>query len=81
MPIPSVVTSIPGRNSSADHELIFLATKIPPAGSKSYYIEVSMSIKPRNSSIPVYQWSSLNHFSQTTELKISNKVGLSLQIF
>ena len=74
MPIPSFVASTPGRNSSADHELIFLATKIPPTGSKSYYIEVSMSRKPRNQPVPNHNWSSLNYSNQTTELKISNKV-------
>jgi len=42
MPIASFVMEIPGRNSSADHELIFLASKLPPLGSKSYYIEVSV---------------------------------------
>lgn len=31
---------LPGRNSSATHELIFLASKLPPLGFKSYYIKV-----------------------------------------
>jgi len=76
MPIPSFVELIPGRNSSSDHELIFLATKIPPLGSRSYYVEVSASRKPSNPLVSVYYWNSLNHSSQTADLKISNKVGL-----
>ena len=78
MPIPSFVKSIPGRNSSANHELIFLTTQVPPLGSKSYYIEVSVS---RNTSHPptlIPVWNSLNPAYQTSsDLKISNEVSLT----
>jgi len=40
IPIPEFVKTLPGRNSSATHELIFLAFQLPPLGSKSYYIQV-----------------------------------------
>ena len=36
---------MPGRNSSATHELVFLAFQLPPLGSKSYYIEVNNKSK------------------------------------
>jgi len=35
---------LPGRNSSATHELIFLASKLPPLGFKSYYIKVEKKL-------------------------------------
>lgn len=74
MPIASFVASIPGRNSSAKHELIFLATKVPPLGSKSYYIETSASKGKEDSSISVPVWNSSHPFNQTEDLKISNEV-------
>ena len=40
IPIATFIQELPGRNSSATHELIFLASKLPAMGSKSYYIEV-----------------------------------------
>ena len=40
MPIPEFVKRLPGRNSSATHELVFLADLLPPLGSKSYHIEL-----------------------------------------
>lgn len=40
IPIPEFVKRLPGRNSSATHELVFLANLLPPLGSKSYYIEL-----------------------------------------
>jgi len=43
MPTASFVASIPGRNSTAKHELIFLAKNVSPLGSQSYYIEASVS--------------------------------------
>ena len=36
---------MPGRNSSATHELVFLAFQLPPLGSKSFYIEVRSKLK------------------------------------
>lgn len=39
MPIATYVQNLPGRNSSATYELVFLASQLPPLGSKSYYIE------------------------------------------
>ncbi len=66
MPIASFVASIPERNSSATHELIFLATQVPPLGSKSYFIEVSL--ESDHSSIPIQP-------NSTTEfIEISNNV-------
>ncbi|XP_017876463.1 lysosomal alpha-mannosidase isoform X1 [Ceratina calcarata] len=38
VPIPTSVRAIPGRNSNATHELVFLAT-LPPLGYKSYSIK------------------------------------------
>jgi len=75
MPIPSFVTSIPGRNSSANHELIFMTTDVPPLGSKSYYIEASLSGKP---SIVVPFWNSSNPSNQVADVNISNEVSLNL---
>ena len=39
VPIPKSVFLIPGRNSHATHELIFIASKIPPMGNQRYHIE------------------------------------------
>jgi len=39
VPIAEFVKSLPGRESSATHELVFLASQLPPLGSKSYYVE------------------------------------------
>ncbi len=75
MPIASFVASIPGRNSSASHELIFLATQVPPLGSKSYYVEASVSKSASEVSIPVSFWNSSYPSNQITELKISNEVS------
>ena len=44
IPIPEFVKTLPGRNSSATHELIFLAFKLPPLGFKSYYIKVEKKL-------------------------------------
>lgn len=38
-PIPEPVRRIPGRNSSATSELVFLAAQLPPMGSKSFLVE------------------------------------------
>ena len=53
IPIPSFVKNVPGRNSSATHELVFLATKLPPLGSKSYYIERIISDESKNATLKV----------------------------
>lgn len=39
VPIAEFVKSLPGRKSSATHELVFLTSQLPPLGSKSYYVE------------------------------------------
>lgn len=38
IPIAPFVLNIPGRNSSATVELVFLAEDLPPLGYKSYHI-------------------------------------------
>ena len=75
MPIPSFVSELPGRNSSANHELIFLATKVPPLGSRSYYAEASVSRgSSKDLSISVPLWGSSLPADQIKDLKISNEV-------
>jgi len=74
MPIASFVVAIPGRISGTKHELVFLATKLPPLGSKSYYVEASVSIIANRSQIPVTIWNSSAPSNQLTNLKISNEV-------
>jgi len=74
MPIPNFISSIPGRNSTANHTLIFLATKVPPLGSKSYYVESSVSkgtIDPPN---PIPLWDDSIPAYKLKDLKISNEV-------
>ena len=39
IPIADFILSLPGRQSSATRELVFLAFQLPPLGSKSYYIQ------------------------------------------
>lgn len=38
IPIPPFVLNIPGRNSSATVELVFLAEDLPPLGYKAYHV-------------------------------------------
>jgi len=45
IPIPEFIKTLPGRNSSATHELVFLVFQLPPLGSKSYYIKVENKSK------------------------------------
>ena len=39
VPISTEVQGIPGRKSEAADELVFLAARLPPVGSHSYYVE------------------------------------------
>lgn len=75
MPIAHFVASIPGRNSSANHELIFLAAKVPPLGSKSYYIEATVGGRRSAPSVKVYHWNSSFFPDEETDLEISNEVS------
>ncbi len=68
MPIASFVASIPGRNSSAKHELIFWAAQVPPLGSKSFYIE-AYSIESNKRSIPVRKIRNNSTISNEARLK------------
>ena len=52
MPIAEYVKSLPGRKSSATHELVFLASQLPPLGSKSYYVEPKLSGGSNSESLP-----------------------------
>ena len=45
IPIAKPILKIPGRNSKATDELIFLAEDIPPMGFKSYYVEKQSSLE------------------------------------
>ena len=38
LPLPEFVRNIPGRDSQATHDLVFLASGLPPLGSKSFYV-------------------------------------------
>jgi lysosomal alpha-mannosidase len=39
IPIAEYVKNLPGREGRATVELVFLASQLPPLGSKSYYVE------------------------------------------
>jgi len=43
VPIPDFVKRLSEKNNDSDatHELVFLASKLPPLGSKSFYIQPS----------------------------------------
>ena len=45
IPIPDFIKSLPERKktSLAESELVFLASKLPPFGSKSYYVRKTSS--------------------------------------
>ena len=45
VPIAEFIKNLPGRQSTATRELVFLASLLPPLGSKSYYIEPVASNK------------------------------------
>ena len=53
MPIAEYVKNLPGRESSATHELVFLASQLPPLGSKSYYVEAKLSGESNSESFPL----------------------------
>jgi len=44
VPLPEFVKNLPGRMSQATHELVFLASQLPPLGSKSFHISTSSMI-------------------------------------
>ncbi|XP_030079136.1 lysosomal alpha-mannosidase isoform X2 [Drosophila hydei] len=44
VPVPKAVSNMKHRNSSAQYELVFLASSLPPVGYKTYYIEKSETI-------------------------------------
>ena len=64
MPIAKFVQNLPGRNSSATYELVFLASQLPPLGSKSYYIERTLTDEPK----------AKRSLSEDDEKSISNEV-------
>jgi len=68
MPIARFVKNLPGRNSSATYELVFLASQLPPLGSKSYYIERTLTDEP-NEKVKVKR-----SLSEGDEKSISNEV-------
>lgn len=43
VPIAEFVKTLPGRTGTATRELVFLANKLPPLGSKSYYVQPAPS--------------------------------------
>lgn len=66
IPIATFVLNIPGRNSSATAELVFLAENLPPLGYKAYHVtkkagnEVTEGITIKNSiSLNAKAWVSL----------------------
>lgn len=70
IPIAPFVLNIPGRNSSATVELIFLAEELPPLGYKAYHVtkkpgnEVVEGINIRKGdSLKAQAWVSCNLFS------------------
>ncbi|XP_076263633.1 lysosomal alpha-mannosidase-like [Rhynchophorus ferrugineus] len=48
LPIPSYVANIPGRASSATHDLYFVAEDVPPLGWKSFIVSSSQSNKKKS---------------------------------
>lgn len=67
--IPTSVTSLPFRESTAEQELLFRAT-IPPLGFASYYVT-----KTSDASLPPSSLAGNNKF------KISNNVSESIHIW
>jgi len=64
VPIPPFILSLPGRNSPAERELVFMAPDLPPMGSRSFYVQPTdpekeegsatksvMKIRPENSTL------------------------------
>jgi len=43
VPIPNPVKNLPDRNSTSSRELVFLAADLPPLGSKSFYVQSTLS--------------------------------------
>jgi hypothetical protein len=43
VPIPNPVKKLPDRNSQSSRELVFLAADLPPLGSKSFFVQATLS--------------------------------------
>lgn len=85
MPIAEFVKSLPGRKSSATHELVFLASQLPPLGGKSYYIESTIKDERKYRGLPPSETKKTikrrrgvltEKAASTIEKSIANEVGL-----
>ncbi|XP_024086114.1 lysosomal alpha-mannosidase-like [Cimex lectularius] len=65
VPIPTSVTEIPGRNSQAVAELVFLAKGVPPLGFKSFYVM-------KNSDATTFNSHVFHHSRQSIEIGYDN---------
>jgi len=68
VPLPEFVKNLAGRISQASIELVFLASQLPPLGSRSFHISSSMIDSRLSSTV------GLNETLTSEDLIISNKV-------
>lgn len=70
LPLPEFIRNLPGRDSQATHDLVFLASQIPPLGSKSFYVG-----SPDNGTeLASPEINESNHLDMTKDHLISNEV-------
>lgn len=78
VPIPKPVLSVPGRNSSATYELVFLASNIPSLGFLRFHIQ-----KTANYRVLQQQMSSIRSHKMDGDvpIKLVGEVGLAWKFF
>lgn len=74
VPVPASVKNISFRSTNSSHELVFLASELPPMGYKSYYISRTKNQKDE----PVPEVKLLaddpSTYNQDQSISIGNKV-------
>ncbi|XP_045601316.2 lysosomal alpha-mannosidase isoform X1 [Procambarus clarkii] len=80
VPLPESVLSIPGRNSTAKYDLVFIAEDIPPLGFLQFHIQRTANIRihrQQKSSIRVpHDSNEINIVNENLAIGISARTGL-----
>jgi len=74
VPLPEFVKNLPGRVSQATHELVFLASQLPPLGSRSFHVSTSFMRGKSSKTRSELNDEPKNGTSATTDRIISNEV-------
>lgn len=90
VPIADLVLRLPGRESDATHELVFLAERLPPLGTTSFFVErlnsdthnsddgIKKTIRKKERPLPGGKAAAAAAAPGRRDLIISNEVTISL---